>query len=93
MPVGSGAVLGDFQPSLRNTHGNTWEATISLPVVGIVTTSGNGWEEAKMRLWLVAEAVKMLADKPCADPKDWTEDQWRRTLQTMGDVMSPNISS
>ncbi len=75
--------MSDFNPSLRNTSGNTWEASIRLPVVGDVTTSGNGWEEAKMRLWLVAEAVKMLSTKQCADPKDWTEDQWRSTLKTM----------
>ena len=84
------ALFGDFNPSLRNTFGNIWEASIRLPVVGYVTTSGNGWEEAKMRLWIVFEAVKLLASKRCADPKDWTDDQWRSTLKIMRDVMSPN---
>ena len=90
--VGSGDLLGDFKPSLRNTSGNTWEASTTLPVVGIVTTQGNGWLEAKMRLWLVSRAVGILAarTRELPEPKDWTEDQWRATLKTMRDVWSPN---
>ena len=83
-------LLDNFKPVLRCLTGNTYEASIRLPVVGDVTTNGNGWEEAKMRLWLVSEAVKMLASKQCKDPKDWTEDEWRRTLQTMKNVWSSN---
>lgn len=81
----------DFSPSLRNTHGNTWEASIELPVVGLVTATGDGWERAKLNLWLVSESVKALAAKKCGDPKDWTEAQWRSTLHTMrkiGDVLA-----
>ena len=93
--IGSGDLLGDFKPSLRNTSGNTWEASTTLPVVGIVTTQGNGWPEAKMRLWLVSRAVGILAarTRELPEPKDWTEDEWRATLKTMGDVWSPNVKS
>lgn len=85
-------LLGDFKPSLRNTSGNTWEATTTLPVVGIVTTQGNGWQEAKMRLWLVSRAVGILVarTRELPEPKDWTESEWRETLKTMRDVWSPN---
>jgi hypothetical protein len=81
--------INNFKPSLRNVSGNTWEASIRLPVVGDVTTTGTGWEEAKLRLWLISEAVNLLA-KDVKDPKDWTESEWRETLKTMRDVMSPN---
>ena len=86
-------LLGDFKPSFCNTSGNIWEATIRLPVVGDVTTTGRGWEEAKLRLWFISEAVKLLAAKQCKDPKDWTESEWRATLKTMCDVMSPNTQA
>lgn len=91
-PVGSGALLGDFRPTLRNTSGNTWEASTTLPVVGTVTVRGDGWPEAKMKLWLVCRAVEILAarTRKLPEPKDWTEAEWRSTLKTMGDVMSPN---
>jgi hypothetical protein len=93
--IGCDAWLGDFKPSLRNTSGNTWEACITLPVVGQVTTQGNGWPEAKMRLWLVSRAVGILAarTRELQEPKDWTEAEWRSTLKTMGDVWSPNDQS
>ena len=96
-PIGIGFedLLGDFKPSLRNTSGNTWEATTTLPVVGIVTTQGNGWQEAKMRLWLVSRAVGILVarTRELPEPKDWTEAEWRATLRTMGDVWSPNVEA
>ncbi len=76
----NGKEFGDFNPSLRNTWGTIWEASVELPGVGKVTTEGHGWEEAKLRLWIVSEAVKLLASKQCGDPKDWTEAQiFRRT--------------
>lgn len=77
----------DFNPSLRNTQGSTWEATMEIPIIGKVTTRGCGWEEAKMRLWLVKEAVRMLAEKSQKEPKDFTEAEWRLTLKTMRDVL------
>jgi hypothetical protein len=53
----------NFHPSLRNVSGNMWEATIRLPVVGDVTTSGNGWEEAKSRLFIISKAVEFFRKK------------------------------
>jgi hypothetical protein len=90
--IGFDDLLGDFKPSLNNVSGNIWEACITLPVVGTVTTQGNGWQEAKMRLWLVSRAVGILAERTreLQEPKGWTEAEWRSTLKTMRDVWSPN---
>lgn len=71
---------------LRNTTGNTWEASIEIPVVGRVTTVGSGWEEAKMRLWMVSESVKKMMEQ-ATDPKDWSDDEWRSTLKAMREIM------
>ena len=82
--------MNNFKSSLYNTSGNTWTASVELPGLGKVTTEGHGWVEARLRLWLVVEAVKLLADKPCKAPRDWTESEWRATLRTMREIMSPN---
>ena len=76
-----------FAPSLRNTSGNMWEARISLPVVGYVTTEGVGWEEAKLRLWLVSEAVNILSAKQVKAPGDWSDAEWRSTLKIMRELL------
>ena len=76
-----------FAPSLCNTSGNMWEARISLPVVGYVTTEGVGWEEAKLRLWLVSEAVNILSAKQVKAPGDWSDAEWRSTLKIMRELL------
>lgn len=72
--------------SLRNTTGNIWEATIKLPVVGYVTTTGNGWEEAKTRLWLIACAVEVLSSKGVKPPIHWTVIDWKNIMKTMSQL-------
>lgn len=77
----------DFNPSLRNTNGNDWEASASAPVIGLITVYGNGWEEARLKLWLVLKAVEALSKAPCKDIKEWTDDEWRSALKAMHLVM------
>jgi hypothetical protein len=77
--------IEDFQPSLRNIAGNHWEAYIRLPVVGDVTVTGDGWPDAKFKLWLVAVVVERLslASKECGEPAEWTEEEWRSVMKSM----------
>lgn len=59
-----------------------------IPVVGCVATTGNGWEEAAVRLWLVSEAVESFISNPQKDPRLWTDEEWKATLKTMRDILS-----
>ncbi len=74
------ALFGDFKPSLRNTWGTIWEASIELPGVGKVTTEGHGWEEAKLRLWIVSEAVS-CAPAPCSALLAWAVERWNAEVK------------
>ena len=78
--------IKDFKPNIRHVASATWEASIRLPVVGDVAVTANNWQEAKLKLWLVAQAVEHYRAQPTKDPKDWTPDEWRRALQTMATV-------
>jgi len=96
-------LLGDFRPLLRNTTGNTYEAYMRLPGVGDVTTSGNGWQEAKIRLWIIKEKLNLcdqfaqaVRENSCGH-KPWGESgkceacvalkQW----DDMSRTLSPNV--
>lgn len=75
--------LSDFAPSLRNVSGNSWEASTRLPVVGLVSVIGDGWPDAKLKLWLVAAAVQNLAAQACKQPKDWNAAEWKAVMKTL----------
>lgn len=88
-PASLQGLVGRFNPSLREIRAGIWQASTSLPVVGEVSVTARSWEEARLSLWLIYKAVEMLARKQCKPPSEWTEDEWKRTLGTMFDVMSP----
>lgn len=77
-----------FAPSLREIREGIWQASIWLPVVGDVSVTANSWEEAKLSLWLISEAVKAFSKNSASPLSEWTDDEWKRTLGTMADVMS-----
>ena len=79
--------IKDFKPRIVMKNEGTWTATLELPVVGKVTTYASHWQEAKLRLWLLSEAVKIMEKQPKNDPKDWTDEEWKTTLKLMREVM------
>ena len=89
-PAMGGERASEFRPVLRNVSGNIWTASLTMPVVGRVTCEGDGWSQAKLRLWMVVEAVKHAAAQTCKDPREWSDAEWRATLGTMMGVMQPN---
>jgi len=88
-----GKSVSEFNPSLRNIGGNTWEASIQMPVVGTVTVKGCGWEQAKVRLWLIQEAMSKTYEKPCKPIENWTAYEWVSTLQKMSELTTPTPPS
>lgn len=90
MPGSVQRLVGRFAPSLREIRDGVWVASIRLPVVGEVSVEANSWPEAKLSLWLTAQALEAFSRKQCKPPSEWTEDEWSRVLGTMRDVTSPN---
>lgn len=84
--------LGDFQPSIHCNSPGSWEAATRLPVVGNVAITARSWQEARLKLWLVACAVELLSKQSAEDkaPSEWTDGEWRTVLKTMREAMSPN---
>ena len=73
----------DFNPQLRNISGNMWEASARLQVVGDVSVVGNGWPDAKIKLWLIAVALEMLEAKSTKPPSDFTNEEWKVVMKTL----------
>lgn len=48
----------DFHPSINCNSPGSWTAAITLPVVGNVAVTAYTWQEARLKLWLVACAVE-----------------------------------
>lgn len=76
----------NFSPSVRELRDGVWEAYERLPVVGDVSVTGRTWQEAKMALWLISEAVAIFAEKQCKPCSEWSEEEWRRTLGKMREI-------
>lgn len=82
--------IESFSPSLSQNSTGSWTASIRLPVIGECAVTGSTWGEAKMKLWLVSEAVEMLSrqsDQATKPPSKWNEAEWRQTLETMKKIM------
>lgn len=90
--VGSSDGLGDFKPSIHCNSPGSWEAATRIPVIGNVAVTAYSWQEARLKLWLVACAVELLSKQSdeLNQPADWTDDEWRTVLKTMRAAMSPN---
>lgn len=81
------SVPESFNPSIRQLTGG-WEAKACLPVVGWVAVNARSWQEARMSLWIIQEAVAALrlAAKQSKPPKEWSEEEWRQTLGKMREI-------
>ena len=87
--VKAGSVTAGFECGLKMLSPGGWEAQAYLPVVGSVSVTGLSWEDAKMKLWLVSEAVKaMERQAPKAPLCDWSEAELRSAFRAMRDVLS-----
>jgi len=53
--------LGDFKPSIHCNSPGSWEAAMRIPVIGNVAVTAHSWQEARLKLWLVACAVELLS--------------------------------
>ena len=87
--VKAGSVTDGFECGLKMQNPGGWEAQAYLPLVGSVTVTALSWEDAKLKLWLISEALNdMERQAPKTPIGEWSEAELRSAFRAMRDVLS-----